>query len=118
MTSAPKTHCVRLCTHSGHRRTQEVREVVLAAQPARPRKHAGVGLLHQILGILPVPGERPGSPEEAVEMIAERVGFQPPQRRGRRLWHHDGDCTPERHAAQLTVSVPFMPAALWPGTGQ
>ena len=50
---------------------QEVAQVVVAAQHARPREHAGVGLLHEVLRVMAVAAQRPGRAEEPVDVVAE-----------------------------------------------
>ncbi len=52
-------------------RAQEVAEVVLVAEQARPREQARVGLLDEVLGLLARPAERPGGPVEPVEVVSE-----------------------------------------------
>jgi hypothetical protein len=76
-------------------RPQQVAEVVLVPQEPRPSQHAYVGLLHEILGVVGVPGQRPRRPEEPVDVVAKQVGVQP-------AWR--------RHPIQLTVNVPSMPS--------
>src|SRR6185437_15128297 len=56
---------------------EQVAEVVLAPQEPRPREHARVGVLDQVLCILARPRERPGCPVEAIEVIAERGRVEP-----------------------------------------
>ena len=50
---------------------EQVAEVVLVAKEPRPRKHARVRLLDEVLGILARAAERPRGPVEPVEVIAE-----------------------------------------------
>ncbi len=51
-------------------RTQEIAEVVLVAEQARPSEHACVGLLDEILGVLTRAAQSPRGPVEPVEMVS------------------------------------------------
>ena len=55
---------------------EQVAEVVLTTDDARPGEHARVGLLHEVLGVLARAAEGPGGPEEPVDVISEPCGVE------------------------------------------
>ena len=73
---------------------QQVSEVVVAAQQARPGEDPGVGLLDQVLRVQARAGERPRRAKEAVEMI--RQGLRVELAGGRGPHFPPAPCIPGR----------------------
>ena len=55
----------------------QVGELVVAAQHARPREHAGEGLLHEVLGVVRRAAQRPRRAVQTVDMPRQRLRVKP-----------------------------------------
>ena len=75
----------------------QVAEVVVAAQPARPRQDERVGLLHEVLGILAPAAQRPGRPEEPVNVVAQPARIELVERPRDIAVAHPGHSTRRGH---------------------
>ena len=82
-------------------RAQEVAEIVLVPEQARPGEHARVRLLDEILGVLARAGERPRGPVEPVEVVSEPGGVE---RVLHRIGAGRGRCVPGEHRAGPTAA--------------
>ena len=71
---------------------ERIGEVSVPAQETWPAEHPLIGVLDEILGVLPRPAQSVRGPVEPVHMGRERVGVELPRRLGsRRLRAHSLD---------------------------
>src|SRR5215216_1360624 len=57
---------------------EQVAEVIVVADPARLREHPRERLLHEVLGFNTRTGQRPRSPKQAIDVVAQGAWIEHP----------------------------------------